>query len=140
MLGLPIIKVPRRLKPIYIGIAVPYELQQWESLSQPKMVIRLYFATGSCSFLLPALSHSLSLSLFGLTLAVHSGIFSRTSCGIVVWLLPFDCAHNKNWHIFLVSMRLLLLCIVFTFHNCRAQWKFTKKTTRNPKTNGENSK
>lgn len=86
------------------------------------------------------LSLSFFLSLFGLTLAVHSGIFSRTSCGIVVWLLPFDCAHNKNWHIFLVSMRLLLLCSVFTFHNCRAQWKFTKKTTRNPKTNGENSK
>lgn len=73
------------------------------------------------------LSLSFFLSLFGLTLAVHSGIFSRTSCGIVVWLLPFDCAHNKNWHIFLVSMRLLLLCSVFTFHNCRAQWKFTKK-------------
>lgn len=80
-----------------------------------------------------ALSHSLSLSHFGLTLAVHSGIFSRTSCGIVVWLLPFDCAHNKNWHIFLVSMRLLLLCSVFTFHNCRAQWKFTKKNNQKPK-------
>lgn len=80
-----------------------------------------------------AFSPALSLSLFGLTLAIQSVFFSRTSCGIVVWLLPFDCAHNKNWHIFLVSMRLLLLCSVFTFHNCRAQWKLTHKKSQKPK-------
>jgi len=32
-------------------------------------------------------------------LCVHLSV-----CSCIVWLLPFDLAHNKNWHIFLVSV------------------------------------